>query len=222
MDYRGVLVGLGNPGHKYDGTRHNTGFLLLDRLLDMAHLDGSVSEQNGKRFDCELWRVQLEALGGTWLVAKPLTYMNLSGQSVQPLLAWHKMTPKDLVVVHDELDLPPGALRFKFGGGNAGHNGLKSITERLGTPDFYRLRIGIGHPVHRNAVADWVLTRMSGTDADMWQEAMDAGLETLMRFATKGLEQAVTYANRASKRIAQDFADKQAGKQADRQTGRQA
>ena len=144
MDYRGVLVGLGNPGPKYDGTRHNTGFLLLDRLLDMAHLDGSVSEQNGKRFDCELWRVQLEALGGTWLVAKPLTYMNLSGQCVQPLLAWHKMSPRDLVVVHDELDLPPGALRFKFGGGNAGHNGLKSITERLGTPDFYRLRLGIG------------------------------------------------------------------------------
>ena len=79
----------------------------------------------------------------------PQTFMNLSGQCVQPLLAWHKIRPDQLVVVHDELDIPAGELRFKKGGGNAGHNGLKSITQLLGTPDFYRLRIGIGRPPHR-------------------------------------------------------------------------
>ncbi len=201
MDYRGVLVGLGNPGPKYEHTRHNTGFLFVDKVLHLAHLEGRVEDMNGSRFDCELWRVQLDALDGTWLVAKPMTYMNLSGRCVQPLLAWHKLKACDLVVVHDELDLPPGSLRFKLGGGNAGHNGLKSITELLGTPDFYRLRIGIGRPKERFQVSDWVLTTMK-EEAPLWEEAMEAGLEVLATFATKGLERAVTKANRASKRIA--------------------
>lgn len=200
MDYRGVLVGLGNPGPKYDRTRHNTGFLFVDKVLHLAHLEGRVEDMNGSRFSCELWRVQLDSLDGTWLVARPQTFMNLSGRCVQPLLAWHKLGAKDLVVVHDELDLPPGALRFKFGGGNAGHNGLKSISELLGTPDFYRLRIGIGRPKERFQVSDWVLTTMKD-EAPLWEDAMEAGVEVLSAFATKGLERAVTLANRASKRI---------------------
>lgn len=202
MEYRGVLAGLGNPGTKYAGTRHNTGFMLIDRLLDIAHLDGEVSEQNGRRFNCELYRVTLKELGGTWLFVKPLTFMNLSGEAVQPVLAWHKLTAKDLVVVHDELDLPPGSLRFKFGGGNAGHNGLKSITQQLGTPDFYRLRIGIGHPQQRGDVSGWVLSRMPQPQASMWTDAIEAGAEVLAAFARRGLESAVTEANKASKRIA--------------------
>ncbi|MDO5536716.1 MAG: aminoacyl-tRNA hydrolase [Desulfovibrionaceae bacterium] len=202
MEYRGVLAGLGNPGPKYAGTRHNAGFMLVDRLLDIAHLDGEVSEQNGRRFNCELYRVSLKQLGGTWLFVKPLTFMNLSGEAVQPVLAWHKLAAKDLVVVHDELDLPPGSLRFKFGGGNAGHNGLKSITQQLGTPDFYRLRIGIGHPKDRGEVTGWVLNRMPEPQASMCADAIEACVDVLSAFARKGLESAVTEANKASRRIA--------------------
>ena len=200
MDYRGVLVGLGNPGPKYERTRHNTGFLLVDKILDLAHLEGRVEDMNGARFDCELWRVTLDALDGTWLVAKPL-------------LAWHKLGAADLVVAHDELDLPPGSLRFKFGGGNAGHNGLKSITELLGTQNFYRLRIGIGRPRERFQVSDWVLTTMK-EEAPLWEEAMDSGVDVLSAFAKKGLERAVTLANRASKRIAEEAAKESEEKKA--------
>lgn len=146
MEYAGVLVGLGNPGPRYDGTRHNCGFALVSALLELAEREGRLSGLNGGKFSCELWRLHLPRLGGAWLAAMPQTFMNLSGQCVQPLLAWHKLKPEQLVVAHDELDIPAGELRFKRGGGNAGHNGLKSITELLGTPDFYRLRLGIGRP----------------------------------------------------------------------------
>lgn len=202
MDFKGVLVGLGNPGSQYENTRHNTGFLFVDRLIDLGHREGEVRDDNGRRFDCEMWRVTLDLLGGTWLLVKPQTFMNLSGQCVQPLLAWHRMTPSDLVVVHDELDLPPGSLRFKFGGGNAGHNGLKSINQQLGTPNFYRLRVGIGHPEHRGQVSDWVLSRMREPDLSLWEDALDAGVDVLATFVKRGLEQAVAKANRESRRIA--------------------
>ena len=149
MEYTGVLVGLGNPGPRYEGTRHNCGFALVSALLELADKEGGLSSLNGGKFSCELWRVRLSQLNGTWLAAMPQTFMNLSGQCVQPLLAWHKLKPEQLVVAHDELDIPAGELRFKRGGGNAGHNGLKSITELLGTPDFYRLRLGIGRPPHK-------------------------------------------------------------------------
>ena len=133
MEYTGVLVGLGNPGPRYEGTRHNCGFALVSALLELADKEGGLSSLNGGKFSCELWRVRLSQLNGTWLAAMPQTFMNLSGQCVQPLLAWHKLKPEQLVVAHDELDIPAGELRFKRGGGNAGHNGLKSITELLGT-----------------------------------------------------------------------------------------
>ena len=162
---------------------------------------------------CELLRVDLPELRGPWLVAKPQTFMNLSGQSVQPLLAWHKIPPNRLVVAHDELDIPAGHLRFKFGGGNAGHNGLKSITELLGTQNFYRLRIGIGRPRERFQVSDWVLTTMK-EEAPLWEEAMDSGVDVLSAFAKKGLERAVTLANRASKRIAEEAAKESEEKKA--------
>ena len=192
MDFTGVLVGLGNPGEKYAGTRHNCGFLLVEALLHAARAHGGdVSEIAGSKFSCRLWRIRWTPLGGQWLAAMPETFMNLSGQCVQPLLAWHKVTPSRLVVAHDELDIPPGDLRFKFGGGNAGHNGLKSITQLLGTPDFYRLRIGIGRPPVRGDVTNWVLGRPCGADADAIQDTIQRGLSVLTAFADKGLEAAV-------------------------------
>ena len=200
MDYRGAIVGLGNPGTKYDGTRHNTGFLFVDRLLKLAEEEGTVTAQNGGRFTCDLWRVKLDSLGGTWLVAKPLTFMNLSGNCVHPLLAWYRIDPQSLIVVHDELDLPPGSLRFKFGGGNAGHNGLKSITQQLGTPNFYRLRLGIGRPIQKGDVINWVLGHPQGTDRELWLDAMDSGIRVLEAFANNGLEKAVCTASEETKK----------------------
>ena len=119
---------------------------------------------------------------------------------MQPLLAWHRIAPQSLIVVHDELDLPPGSLRFKFGGGNAGHNGLKSITQQLGTPNFYRLRLGIGRPVQKGDVINWVLGRPQGTDCENWHEAMESGLLVLEAFADNGLEKAVATANEETKK----------------------
>ena len=198
MDYNGVLVGLGNPGSRYEGTRHNYGFAVVDALVDFAQRHGAAESLNGGKFSCELWRIRLKELGGVWLAAKPQTFMNLSGQSVQPLLAWHKLRPSDLVVAHDELDIPAGEMRFKLGGGNAGHNGLKSITELLGTPDFYRLRMGIGRPPHKGDVTNWVLGRPDGEDAKNIEDSMAHAAETLFAFADKGLDRAVRAARKAT------------------------
>ncbi len=193
MEYQGIIVGLGNPGAQYAGTRHNTGFDFVDALLAHAERDGSCAALSGGKFKCELWKFQLPDWGW-WLAAKPQTFMNLSGESVQPLLAWHKMTPEALVVAHDELDIPAGALRFKCGGGNAGHNGLKSITQMLGTPDFQRLRIGIGRPPFKGDVTNWVLGRPDATDRDLQRQAFSAGEETLRIFILHGVQRASQYA----------------------------
>ena len=194
MQYKGVLVGLGNPGAEYARTRHNAGFALVQALLDLAGREGDLASMNGGKFNCELWRVSLPALGGQWLCAMPQTYMNDSGRSVQPLLAWHKLSAEQLVVDHDEMDIPVGQLRFKRGGGNAGHNGLKSITQMLGTPDFYRLRIVIGHPVHKGDVLNWVLGRPDAHDRDVLEATMPAALDVLGLFVRRGLAEAVASA----------------------------
>lgn len=192
MDFSGVLVGLGNPGPSYDGTRHNCGFALVENLLRAVSREGGdVQEVSGSKFSCRLWRLRSPLLGGVWLAAMPQTYMNLSGQCVQPLLAWHKVSPDRLLVAHDELDIPPGELRFKLGGGNAGHNGLKSITQQLGTPDFYRLRIGIGRPPVRGDVSNWVLGRPASDDQTLIDDALDRALKVVFAFADKGLDAAV-------------------------------
>lgn len=191
MEHTYLLAGLGNPGAHYDGTRHNCGFRLVDALCHKAAATGRVQHLHGNKFACELLRVDLPELRGPWLVAKPQTFMNLSGECVQPLLAWHKLSPDRLIVAHDELDIPAGHLRFKFGGGNAGHNGLKSISQLLGTPDFYRLRIGIGRPPHKGDVTNWVLGRPSGDDAAAIASGLDRALDVLFAFAAGGLERAV-------------------------------
>ena len=179
-----LIAGLGNPTREYDKTRHNVGFSVIDVLADKYNID--VSDRKHKAL-CGRGVIEGEKV----LLLKPQTFMNLSGQCVQPLLAWHKIRPDQLVVVHDELDIPAGELRFKKGGGNAGHNGLKSITQLLGTPDFYRLRIGIGRPPQKGDVINWVLGRPGSEDADKIRTATDKALEVLEIFAKKGLEAAV-------------------------------
>ena len=148
-----LIVGLGNPGPEYEHTRHNAGFWWVDaaarslggRLVFDRHYHGLLA------------RVTRPA-GPVWLL-QPMTFMNLSGKAVGPLAHFFKIAPAEILVVHDELDLPPGQAKLKQGGGAAGHNGLKDILAQLGSPDFWRLRIGIGHPGQRGEVANWVLQR---------------------------------------------------------------
>ena len=131
-----LVVGLGNPGPEYEATRHNVGFWFVDQLA--RALKAPLAPQ-GKFFG------RVGRSGDLWLL-QPTTFMNRSGQAVAALAQFYKIAPEHILVVHDELDLPPGGIRLKQGGGNGGHNGLKDIQARLSTPDFWRLRLGIGHP----------------------------------------------------------------------------
>lgn len=196
MEYAGIILGLGNPGAQYAGTRHNMGFAVVDALLEASARHGRVENLSGGKFKCELWRCTLPESSAWWLVAKPQTFMNLSGECAQPLMAWHKITPDQAMVIHDELDIKPGFLRCKIGGGNAGHNGLKSLTQHLGTPDFHRLRVGIGRPPFAGDVTPWVLGRPAAEDMATYAELMPKALETLYIFSRKGGAAATLYASK--------------------------
>lgn len=135
-----LIVGLGNPGPEYELTRHNAGFWLADHFADDLH----ASFKLDKPFFALVAKARHD--GKPVIIAKPNTYMNKSGQSVGALARFFKFKPEEILVCHDELDLLPGAAKLKFGGGHAGHNGLKDIQAALGTPNFWRLRMGIGHP----------------------------------------------------------------------------
>ncbi|HLR14032.1 MAG TPA: aminoacyl-tRNA hydrolase [Burkholderiaceae bacterium] len=135
-----LIVGLGNPGPKYEATRHNAGFWLVDHYAD----DLSTTFTEEKPFFSSVAKARSDE--GVVILAKPTTYMNRSGQAVGALMRFYKFTPAQVLVVHDELDLAPGQAKIKRGGGHAGHNGLRDIQSALGSTDFWRLRIGIGHP----------------------------------------------------------------------------
>lgn len=145
-----LLVGLGNPGDKYEATRHNAGFWWINQV--------AASTKSKLALDSKLFGVvgKLNVSNDVWLL-KPTTFMNASGKAVAALANYYKITPAQILVVHDELDLPPATAKLKKGGGHGGHNGLKDITAALGTPDFWRLRLGIGHPGDRNEVINFVL-----------------------------------------------------------------
>ena len=148
-----LIVGLGNPGPEYEHTRHNAGFWWVDAAA--RQLGASLAFD--RNYHGQVARVN-RAEGPVWLL-QPMTFMNLSGKSVAPLARFFKIAPAEILVVHDELDLLPGQMKLKQGGGAAGHNGLKDILAQLGSPDFWRLRIGIGHPGVRAEVANWVLRK---------------------------------------------------------------
>ena len=168
-----MLVGLGNPGTEYEGTRHNAGFWWVDeaarvlgaRLVHDRAYHGLVARVN--RPDRPVWLIE------------PQTYMNLSGKSVAPLARFFKIEPSQILVVHDELDLPPGQMKIKQGGGAAGHNGLKDIHAQLGTADFWRLRIGIGHPGDRSEVANWVLRKPAPEQREAILKCIAQSIEAL-------------------------------------------
>jgi aminoacyl-tRNA hydrolase len=157
-----MMVGLGNPGPKYETTRHNVGWLALDRLIDVWKADGPKS-----KFNAEFWTANVG--GEKVILAKPQTFMNLSGQAIAPLASFFKCSATDIVVVYDDVDLPPGALRIKTGGGSGGHNGIKSLDQCLESTDYHRVRIGIGHAreVHPGMdLADYVLGQFSQAECD--------------------------------------------------------
>lgn len=180
-----LIVGLGNPGREYERTRHNAGFDWVDRLAAMLH----VTLKPEARFHglCAQVRQHNTDL---WLL-KPQTFMNASGRSVAALCHFYKISVNEIIVVHDELDLPPGVAKLKKGGGLGGHNGLKDITAKLGTQDFWRLRIGIGHPGERGAVVGYVLNLPGKEEAQLINESIERSLEVWPMVAQGACEAAM-------------------------------
>ena len=163
-----LIVGLGNPGAEYAETRHNAGFWLCERLAREL----GVHPGRESRFHGLAGQARAENL---WFLL-PQTFMNRCGQSVRALTQFYRIEPAEMLVMHDELDLPPGQMRLKFGGGLGGHNGLKDITAHLGTQDYWRLRIGIGHPGDRNEVVDYVLKPPRKEERSEIDAALDRAL----------------------------------------------
>lgn len=180
-----LIVGLGNPGPKYEQTRHNVGFVLLDEL---AHSKGAKLKLENK-FHGEVAKLSLHG-HEIWLL-KPNTFMNLSGKAVAALARFYKITPESVLVVHDELDIPPGQLRLKQGGGHGGHNGLRDVVAQLGSREFLRLRIGIGHPGESRDVSDYVLNKASADDQKHIDDALDEALRVLPQIIEGDLEPAM-------------------------------
>ena len=166
-----LVVGLGNPGKEYERTRHNAGFWLVERF---AAQSGAVLRKDTK-FQALVGRL---GANGAWLVL-PQSFMNSSGRPVQMIAGFFKIPAAEILVLHDEVDFPPGTARLKQGGGIAGHNGLKDISQRLATHDYWRLRIGVGHPGDKDAVPDYVLDKPSAEDKAAIDEAIARAIEVL-------------------------------------------
>ena len=179
-----LVVGLGNPGQQYRNTRHNAGFLVVEEI---ARRSGVLVWRNER--DSESGRCRLG--GEEALLVKPTTFMNRSGEAVRRIAHFHRVPLSDVIVVHDELDIPFGTIRVKVGGGDAGHNGLKSITQHLGGPGYCRVRVGIGRPSHPEmAVADWVLGVFGAAEAANLSEVIKDAAEVIEEFVRGGLQKA--------------------------------
>jgi len=179
-----IIAGLGNPGPEHRLTRHNAGFWFVDALARSL----GAQFRSHARYHGEICRVTLE--GADLVLLKPQTYMNRSGLSIRALLDYEKAPVAELLVVHDELDLPPGIARLKFGGGHGGNNGMRDVITHCGA-DFWRMRIGIGHPGNRDEVIDYVLKRPSPAQENSMVEAINAGLESVVMFLREGSERAM-------------------------------
>ncbi|HSO07601.1 MAG TPA: aminoacyl-tRNA hydrolase [Pelomicrobium sp.] len=180
-----LVAGLGNPGPEYADTRHNAGFWWVERVGAPRH----AAWRTEAKFHGQLARVR-ESGQETWLL-KPATFMNLSGRAVAALARFYKIAPAAILVAHDELDLPPGVVKLKRGGGVAGHNGLKDIAMQLGTPDFWRLRIGIGHPGQGADVANYVLKAPRAEEGAAIEEAIERSAALWPLIAEGNLEAAM-------------------------------
>ena len=168
-----IIVGLGNPGTEYANTRHNAGFWFVD---EVARQFGGVFKSE-KKFNGELARAVIH--GRDVLLLKPTTFMNLSGQALQSLMNFYKVAIENVLVVHDDLDLPVGTIRLKQGGGHGGHNGLRDIIARCGGNNFQRLRIGIGHPGEKSKVTGHVLKKASDEDTRAMEDGISRAIGEL-------------------------------------------
>jgi PTH1 family peptidyl-tRNA hydrolase len=168
-----LIVGLGNPGTEYEPTRHNAGFWFVDELARRCQQSFRVEA----RFHSEVARCELQ--GAECRLQKPRTYMNRSGQAVRALMQFFRIPVEQILVVHDELDLPVGTIKLKKGGGHGGHNGLRDLISHLGSGAFYRLRIGIDHPGHKDQVVDYVLRQPGKQERRLTDDAIDAALEVM-------------------------------------------
>ncbi len=183
-----LVVGLRNPGDAYEGTRHNAGAFLIQAWI------ASSAFRVEKKFKTELSSVSTSS--GLCHVALPLTYMNLSGQVVQSLKQFYRILPNEILVVHDELDFPAGCIKLKSGGGHGGHNGLRDIITQIGSPDFHRLRIGIGHPKDRSKVHDYVLSKPSTADRALIADAIQRALNVMPMILDGQINDAMSQLNR--------------------------
>lgn len=190
-DEKGIslIVGLGNPGSQYKKTRHNAGVWFLDELAWHCQ----VTLNNESKFHGAVALCQIE--GEQCRFLQPLTFMNDSGLAVRSMMQFHKIPPEKVVVVHDELDFEPGIVRLKKGGGHGGHNGLRDIIAHLNTPDFYRLRLGIGHPGDKRDVTPYVLGEPSKADHEKIMQAISDGLRTVNDLVLGNFERAMREIN---------------------------
>jgi PTH1 family peptidyl-tRNA hydrolase len=184
-----LLVGLGNPGKKYAKTRHNIGFFVLDRLAEAWRISLHREKFSGH------FGEHREAGEKVYLL-QPQTFMNLSGDCVQPWVHFLKLEPQDLLVVHDELDLPLGRMKAQWAAGPAGHQGVSSIALRLGHQEFNRLRVGVGHPGRQKEVNDFVLSPFHAQEQPVLEETLDLAVEALTLFIEKGLDAVARMVNR--------------------------
>ncbi len=180
-----AIVGLGNPGSEYTETRHNAGFWFVEELTALSA--GSFNTE--KKFHGEVSKINLA--GNNLWILKPGLFMNRSGLSVQSLLSFYRFKPENILIVHDEIDLPPGEIKFKTGGGHGGHNGLRDIINQLGSRDFHRLRIGVGHPGHKDQVVDYVLHRPSKDDRLSIDDCIRDALDVMPLIAAGSVEKAM-------------------------------
>jgi peptidyl-tRNA hydrolase, PTH1 family len=183
-----LIVGLGNPGSKYQWTRHNAGFMVLDKLSDVAGISTARKKFSGFYGEGS-WQ------GEQLLLLKPLTFMNLSGRSVAEALRFHKLSLENLIVIHDDLDIPFGRVKVKEGGGHAGHNGLRSLLSELGSGDFTRVRVGIGRP-SRGDVVDYVLNRFADEELSRLPDLLDGVIDLIYVFCKEGPGKAMTLFNK--------------------------
>ena len=183
--YLTAIAGLGNPEERHGRTLHNAGFWFVDELARRAGAEFRYE----KRFDAEICRMHLSD-NDVWLI-KPQSYMNLSGGPVRGVLEYYRLAVSDLLVAHDEIDLPPGAVRLKKGGGHGGHNGLRDIIKHTGS-DFMRLRIGVGHPGHKDLVTDYVLKHASAEVEQAMMRNIDDAADVVPTLVEDGIEAAMT------------------------------
>lgn len=182
-----MVAGLGNPGEEYARTRHNAGFCAVDALARQTNVTYWKNQSGAEVASIQVNDADAEGGKREVLLVKPQSYMNTSGGPISKLCAAHKISPEELLVIHDELDIPAGDVRVKVGGGHAGHNGLRSIIDKLGSRDFSRVRVGIGDPPGRMAVADFVLKQLRAREAEEFDDTAFRAAEAAALALTRGV-----------------------------------